>query len=437
MTPNFVNDMNITLKEVNTFSRELSISLEWSEIEKDFDKSAAHFSKKVNMPGFRPGKIPKKVLFDRFQSAIEAEFVENSVNHYYTKALEEKQITPINKGSVSDIQFDFGKHFKFKVSFEIEPLVSLPKLKRNAFKIKHTEYIMDDQDIDMAIEEVRFRNADIKTIEDGAKVDDFIVCDLQEIDASGVPIIGEKLETRYIRIGQPPFDGSNSEKLINAKPDQRVKVDIPDNEKNNLKTYELLVKNVERQVLPELNDDFVKKVDPELNNLEEYKSRVEQQLGNAYSDKAEESFNQQLCDAMIEKVNPDFPQSMADSYLHHMVEEVMSKNQGQLEKEKVIETYKPIAEQSLKWYLIRKAIIKDQSIEATKEEIAEFINDKKNENPQQEKEIDKFYKKPSNRQRVEDNIIEKKILAYLKEFAKIKEVNLATKDLRKQSEVKS
>ena len=113
----------------------------------------------------------------------------------------------------------------------------------------------------------------------------------------------------------------------------------------------------------------------------------------------------------------------------------MSKNQGQLEKEKVIETYKPIAEQSLKWYLIRKAIIKDQSIEATKEEIAEFINDKKNENPQQEKEIDKFYKKPSNRQRVEDNIFEKKILAYLKEFAKIKQVKVETKDLRKQSEV--
>ena len=71
----------------------------------------------------------------------------------------------------------------------------------------------------------------------------------------------------------------------------------------------------------------------------------------------------------------------------------------------------------------------------TRDEIAEFINDKKNENPQQEKEIDKFYKKPSNRQRVEDNIIEKKILAYLKEFAKIKQVKVETKDLRKQSEV--
>ena len=427
--------MNITLKELNTYNCELYIDLEWSEIEKDFDKSAARFSKKVNMPGFRPGKIPKKVLFDRFQSAIEAEFVENSVNQYYLKALEEKQITPINKGSVSDIQFDFGKFLKFKVSFEIEPLVSLPKLKRKAFKVKHTEYIIDDQDIDMAIEEVRFRNADIKTIEDGAQVDDFIICDLQEIDASGVLIIGEKLETRYIRIGQPPFDGSNSEKLINAKPDQKVKVDIPKNEKNSLTTYELLVKNVERQVLPDLNDEFVKKVDPESKNLDEYKSKVKQQLEKAYFDKSEESFNQQLCDEMIKKVNPDFPQSMADSYLHHMVEEVMSKNQGQLEKEKVIETYKPIAEQSLKWYLIRKAIIADQSIEVSKEEITEFINDKKSENPQQEKEIDKFYKKPSNRQRVEDNIIEKKILAYLKEFAKIKQVKVETNDLRKQSEV--
>ena len=428
--------MNITITEKNTFSREFFIDIPWSEIDQDFNKFTIDFSKKIKIPGFRPGKVPKKVLLDRFQPTIEAEFVENTVNRYYSKALEEKVITPVNQGSVSDIDFKFESHFKFKVAFEVEPEIDLPKLKKNSFKIEKSEYVTDEIDVDMAIEDVRMRNADIRTVEDGSKVDDFIICDLQEIDNSGIAIIGEKLETKYIKIGQTPFDGDNQEKLINLKPDQKVKIKIPKGEQGELASYELLVKNVERQVLPELNDDFVKKADPQSKNVDDFKDKVRRQIQDAYAQRADEAFTQQLCDAVINKVKPEFPQSMAESYLNHMVDDVMSRNQGQLELEKVRETYKPIAEQTLKWYLIRKAVVRDQSFEVEKDEITKFIEQKKIENPQQEKEIDKFYKKPSNRDRVEDNLVEKKVLAYLTEFAKIKDVKINTKDLRNKSEVR-
>ena len=428
--------MKITSKELNTFSRELYIDMAWTDIEKDFDKFTVNFSKKIKIPGFRPGKVPKKILIDRFQPSIEADFVENSVNKYYSTALDQEGITPVNQGAVSDIDFKFESHFKFKVSFEVEPEISLPKFKKNSFKIDKTEYISDDVDVDMAIDDVRMRNADIQTIEDGSQVDDFIICDLQELDVSGVPVIGEKLETKYIKVGQAPFDGDNSQKLLNLKPEDKVKISIPKGEENELVDYDLSVKNVERQVLPELNDDFAKIADPQSKDLSDFKVRVGQQINEAYSQKVEESVTQQLCDAVISKVNPEFPQSMADSYLNHMVEDVMSRNQGQLEIEKVRETYKPIAEQTLKWYLIRKALVSAQSIDISKDEIDRFIEEKKTENPQQDKEIDKFYKKPSNRQRVEDNLIEKKVLAYLTEFAKIKDVKVYTKDLRNKSEVK-
>ena len=428
--------MKIIIKELNAFSREFFIEIPWSGIEKDFNKFAVDFSKKIKIPGFRPGKVPKKILMDRFQPSIEAEFVENSVNKYYSNALEQKMITPVNQGSVSEIDFKFENYFKFKVAFEIEPKIELPKFKKNTFKIEKTEYVTDDVDIDMAIDDVRMRNADIKTVEDGSKVDDFIICDLQEVDISGIPIIGEKLETKYIKIGQAPFDGDNQEKLLNLKPEQKVNVKIPKDENKELANYELLVKNVERQVLPELNNDFAKIADPQAKDLADFRDRVSQQIHDAYTQKTEESITQQLCDAVINKVNPQFPESMADSYLNHMVNDVMARNQGQLEIEKVRETYKPIAEQSLKWYLIRKAIVHEKSFEVTKEEVVQFIEKKKTENPQQEKEIGKFYKKPSNRERIEDNLIEKKVLAYLTEFAKIKEAKLYTKDLRNKSEVK-
>ena len=87
------------------------INLNWNEIEKDFEKAIRKFSKRIKLPGFRPGKIPRKVLMNQFQSAIEADFIESSLNNYYLQALKEKEMVPVNMGSVSDVDFDHGGHF--------------------------------------------------------------------------------------------------------------------------------------------------------------------------------------------------------------------------------------------------------------------------------------------------------------------------------------
>ena len=428
--------MDIKLKEINSYEKEIMINLNWNEIEKDFEKAIRKFSKRIKLPGFRPGKIPRKVLMNQFQSAIEADFIESSLNNYYLQALKEKEMVPVNMGSVSDVDFDHGGHFKFKVTFEVEPQIKLPRMKKNLLKVEKTIYVCDDEDINLAIEEVRNGHAQVKTIEDGAQSGDFVVCDLQEIDTSGVPIIGKKLETRYVKVGQPPFDNENEKKLLGIKPKDSVKVMVPIDENNNLSNFELLVKNVERQILPELNDDFVKLVDPKSKDMLEYRDKVKENLDKAYDNRSDEALNQSLSDAMIEKINPEFPPSMAESYLGHIIEDI-SKNNKEMDKEKAKEIYKPMAERNLKWYLIRNTIIESQSFEISKDDISREIENRKEINPDHAKDIDNYFKKPSNRSRLSDDLMEKKILAYLKEFAKIKEVKVATKDLRKQSEVKS
>ena len=429
--------MEIKLKELNTFSRELIVDLEWPEIEQDFEEAIKTFKKRVKLPGYRPGKVPRKKLMGQFQSSIEADFIDKYVNIYYSKALEEKKIIPVNMGSINDVHFHQGEHFEFKVTFEIEPAIKLPKLKKNSLKIEKTTYITDDKDIDMAIDEVRNGHAEIQTIEDGARLDDFVICDLQELDTSGIPIIGKKLETRYIKVGQAPFDGKNQKTLEGVKPQDTVRVTVPQDDKGNMGTYELSVKNIERQVLPELNDDFVKLADPKAKDLADYRLRIKDQLGKSYEQRSNEAFNQQLTDSMIDKTNPEFPPSMAESYLNHMVDDVIKNNQqGPLDKEKVKEVYTPVAERNLKWYLIRNQIIKDQTFEISKDELLNEIQRRKDESLNQGKEIEKFFKKPSNKSRLEDDLMEKKMMTYLKEFAKIKEVKVKTKNLRKQSEPK-
>ncbi|MBN4081002.1 trigger factor [Caldithrix abyssi] len=425
--------MDIRLKEINSYAREVSIDLPWVEIEKDFEQAIKKFSKRLKLPGFRPGKVPRKVLMKQFQPSIEADFVENSVNSYYLKALKEKEIIPVNMGSVSDVHFHNGEHFKFKVAFEIEPEVTISKMKKNCLKVEKTVYLTDDEDIDLAIDEVRLGHAEVQTVEDGAKVDDFVVCDLQEIDESGVPIIGKKMETRYLKVGKIPFDGDNQKKLEGVKHGDKIQVSVPMDEQGSVGIFELSVKNVERQILPEVDEDFIKIADPEAKDVADYRSRIKDHLDKAYKNRSEEAFDQKLSDVMIDHINPEFPPSMAESYLEHLVEDVTKNNPGKVNNEKMKEIYQPVAERNLKWYLIRNVIIKDQEFEVSKDEMQGEIDRRKEANPEHVKELDKYFKKPSNRQRLVDDLIEKKILAYLKEFAKIKEVKVKTKDLRKQS----
>ena len=124
--------MNIEIKEPNSFAREVIVDMPWDEIKKDFEEAIKKFSLRVKLPGFRPGKVPRKVLMKQYQPSIEADFVENYVNTYYLKALQEKKINPVNMGSVSDVHFHYSEHLKFKVAFEIEPELILPKIKKTA-----------------------------------------------------------------------------------------------------------------------------------------------------------------------------------------------------------------------------------------------------------------------------------------------------------------
>jgi len=183
--------VDIQLKETSSYAREVDIDLSWEEIAADFEQTIKQFSKRVKLPGFRPGKVPRKVLMKQFQPAIEADFVENSVNTYYLKALQEKEIIPINMGSVSDVHFHHGEHFKFKVAFEIEPDVTIPKMKRKSLKVEKTNYITDDEDIDMAIDEMRHGHAEVQTVEDGAQLDDYVICDLQKLIFPAFPLLGK------------------------------------------------------------------------------------------------------------------------------------------------------------------------------------------------------------------------------------------------------
>ena len=425
--------MKIKVNKTNDYARELEIDIPWSELESDFNTTIKKFSKKVKMPGFRAGKIPRNRLMQQFQANIEAEFMENNFQKYYLMAMQQEELLPVNKAEISDVHFHMNEHFSFKAVFEIEPEMIIPKLKRNSLSVQRTIYIHDEHDIEDAIMQLRKSHATIATVEDGAIEGDYLICTLQKLDESGVPIIGKKFEKQYLRVGKGSFTDNQKEKLIGLKPGDSTRVILPVNQEGENAEYELTVGNVEREILPEVNEEFLKRINSDLDSLDALTSDVEKKIKANFEERSRTAYERDLSDALIDLASPSFAPSMVENYLANLIEDVKKQNKGEpMDEEKVREHYTPVAERNVKWYSLRNKLIETQDIAASKENVEDYIEKLVERTPQSEKEIRKFYKKPSDRKRVEDDLVEKKILEYLEQFAKVKEVEVYTKDLRGQ-----
>ena len=423
--------MKIKVKKENDYTRELEIDIPWTDLESDFDDTIKKFGKQVKMPGFRSGKIPRDRLLSQFQPNIEAEFMDANFQKYYLMAVQQEGLIPVNKAEIKDVQFRMNEPFTFSATFEIEPELSLPRLKKRMLSVQRTTYVHDEQDIEDAIMQLRKSQATMTTVEEGAIEGDYLICALQKLDESGVPIIGKKFEKQYLRVGKGSFTDDQKDKMIGLKPGETTRLRLPVNEDGEDTDYELTVNNVEREVLPEINDEFFKRINPELDSEETLRKDVEKKIQENFEERSKTAYERDIADALIAKVNPSFAPSMVENYLTNLVEDVKKQNKGEpMDEAKVREHYAPVAERNMKWYLIRNKLIESQSLKVSKESIEQEIQRLVDRTPQSEKEIIKFYKKPSNRKHIEDDLMEKIILDYLEQFAKVKEVEVSTKDLR-------
>ena len=97
--------MQIKVKNINEYTRELDVDLSWEEVHSDFNKAAKMFSKKIKIPGFRPGKVPMERLLNQFQANIEAEFMDANFQKYYLNAVQQENLIPVNKAEIKDVDF--------------------------------------------------------------------------------------------------------------------------------------------------------------------------------------------------------------------------------------------------------------------------------------------------------------------------------------------
>ena len=428
--------MKVKVEKVENKANE--IKLEFTVEAQKFDEAIQDVYKKnakyFNIPGFRKGKAPFKMVEKTYGIQIFYEDAFNEIaGEVYEKGLEDNKIEAVSKPKIDIIQIEAGKDLIFTAVVQTKPEVTLGKYK--GIELKKVEYNVSDEDVNHELEHIAEHNARLVSVEDRAVENgDITIIDFEGF-IDGKAFEGGKAENHELEIGSGKFIPGFEEQIIGMKidEDRDIKVTFPkDYPAKELEGKEAIFKiklhEIKKKELPETNDEFAKDAS-EFDTLDEWKKSIREKLEKANTSKAKFETEDNAIEEVCKASKVDIPSGMIETQIDNMEQDISSRLSYQgmkldqylqmigKTKQEFRDEYKEEAEKQVKRNLVLEAIMKDAEIEATKEEVETKIKEmadiygKKEEEIKENAQLIKY---------VEETIKTEKTIQYIVDNAKIK-----------------
>ena len=428
--------MKINIKQKNDFLTELTVNLTWNDISKDYADQEDKVLSGAKEKGARKGKlkgIQKELFLKNNRDYINSSFVDFALNKYYQQALEQKQIMPINQGKVSKLEFE-GQNtdFSFIIEFEIKPALDkkIPNYEKK-ITIKTNKYIATDKDIDQSIEDIRAKQATMKSLDKKSKLKTghFIYADFTKLDDQGNLIENSTLPNHHIKIGEGLFVGELEKPFIGKKIGDIVNITV--NQESGDIPYSVKLNKIEEQILPDINDEFAQSIDKDLKTVKDFRARIKDNIQINLDNENVKEFNNKIIEYFIEKTKLDVPQSMIDNYKTYLIEDYKSKNPDSFDENKMDAEFNKIANKNMKWLLIRDFLMVKEKVFLSDKEVDENIQEMIKQSPDYKKDIIKFYSDENNKNKFKDDILNKKFFSNLDKYFVNKKKDIPTDKIKK------
>jgi len=429
-----MNSDSLQIQRETTAEHEvtLTITVDGPEMVQRFEKALRDYQKKARIDGFRPGKVPVKLVKQRFGSVIRAKVMEDTIDETYQEAVKRENLHPVAPGNIKDVRFDPDSPLVYKAIVSVIPEFELAGLDKLA--VEKEIVTIREEDVNQTLQDIR-EDSGAMTLFEGAAVQGTIVeCDIQELDPNGVPLIGKSWKDVRIEIGKSPFGADFDQQLVgitlNEQRDVLMRQTVQDSTKNNLREvrYRITAKSLKSKDLPELTDDFAKSIDNNVSNVEGLKNNIRQYWEGRTTKEATDRFYNRLADSVIKAHTFNLPKSMIDDYLDRMVESAKKRATGKkFDENEFRQQYRANAIWNLKWMLIRQRIAEQEGLRATDQDVEAAIL-KAVEAGAEEEQARMTYNVPERRQELISDITERKVLEWLENKAKVKERTVDTDD---------
>jgi trigger factor len=374
----------------------LRIELPAEQVSKEWDAIANNYARYARIPGYRPGKAPRRVIEAKFRKEIQEELTKKLVSKSYHDAIAQEQLRVVSLTNVEDVEFAQDRTMKFRATVVTAPEFDLPQYKKIPVQLPDTN--VTQEAVDAALERLRDQSADfVDAPERGLEMEDFAVIDFEgtvdekpigEVapDASKHLQGGKKF---WLRLAPDNFLPGFCEQLVGHKREDTllIQVKLPDEFAvkelaGKTANYAVTVNEIKVKVLPELDDAFAEKVLPG-KKLDELRHTVEHNLEHEKEHEVERAKENQIVKFLHERIQFDLPPSLLTHETRRALSELVQRNRARgvpdemlKSKEKeLVEGAGGLAAHRLKTNFILHRIAEQEKIEITREELDKSIRE--------------------------------------------------------------
>lgn len=372
--------MKVTAENGENREITLTIEVEAAEVSKAVDNAAKRLANRVNIPGFRKGKAPRKIVERHVGiEALKQEAFDIIAPKAFNDAIDEQKIVPVTRPKIDIVTLEDGQNLVFKATVVPRPEVKLGEYK--GLKVEKKVAEVTDEDVEKQLKTFQDRQAKMVDAPEGAAVKDgdFTTLDFEGF-VDGEAFEGGKGQDYPLQIGSGSFIPGFEEQLIGVKvgEEKDVNVKFPENyHAENLAgkdaTFKCTIRSIKHKELPEINDELAKKVS-KFETLDELKADIRKNLEENAERKAVSEQRTQAIDKATENIEVDIPAVMIDNRVTAMIQEMAMRLEQQgmkLEQylqyagtdiAKIREDYRETAEKNVKTDLMLEEVAKAEDI---------------------------------------------------------------------------
>lgn len=428
--------MQVTVESTGTLERKLRVELPVEHIEKEVDTRLRSVGKTAKIKGFRPGKVPARVVKQRYGKQIRQEVLAELMQKSYTDAVTQENLNPAGAPRIEPDDSDdgdAGKNFAYTATLEVMPEVELKDL--DDISVTLPEVTIGDKDLDAMIDNLRQQKATWIVVDRASKVGDRVVCDFTG-ELNGEVIEGGKGSNVPVVLGEgqmlPDFEKGLTG--VKAGDEKSFKVKFPtDYHAEDLQgqkvEFTIAAHTVEEIELPPVDDSLAEMFKVEEGGIERFKADVRENMEREAEQKVKTDIRDQVMNALIAANSIDIPQTLKQQEMHSMQHDAMRRlGIEDHDKAPPLENFEETADKRVRLGLLIRQLIADQGLTVGDAQLRAHVEEMCASYENVQEMVEMYMNNPKFLKQVEPMVLEQCAIDWLIENGKAKSKKVSFTD---------
>jgi len=372
--------MQVSVETTGTLARRVTVGVAKEDIAKEMETRFKSIASTAKLNGFRPGKIPMSVIKRKYDKQVRHEVLDEVVQSSFYEAVKQENLMPagqpkIDFGTDNVSAIDLSKDFSYTADFEIYP--DLSDMVAENFEIEKLVADVADADIDKMVEKLREQRQTWEAVDETAQEGHRIIIDF-EGKLDGEAFEGNSAEKYPLILGKKQFIDGFEEQLVgvNKGDDRTIDVTFPEDYGHDKLAgkqvqFTIHVHDIEKGVLPEINDEFISSLGVEGGSVDSLRNDIRENMERELETAIKTKLKHQLMDALLAANDFEMPQNLIDEEIVRLQQNMESSGQqlAETDKEKLVEP----AKERVKLGLLMNQIIQANDLEPSPEKMEETV----------------------------------------------------------------